>query len=251
MYTAVHRQQVLDDIVRKVGLDERVVSLILVGSGAKGFTDSLSDLDLVAVVEESKVDEVYRDLSDWIAETWAPTHSKLYKHTPEVYVWCCLLPNRLNIDLGIWAENALFASKPHWKILFDRKGSINQKLSDTWNPPSVASFDELAKESISWSWQPVRSAIVAQKRGEYLKADFQIGLLRQEVVKLYAAKAGQVPEDLDREQQAELRRMLGPDLNSIFSSYCGLLIEARIENGPEQVRQLKEIFDELNEARLT
>ena len=45
-----YRQRVLERIVAALGADQRLTGLVLIGSGADGFTDDDSDIDLIAVV---------------------------------------------------------------------------------------------------------------------------------------------------------------------------------------------------------
>jgi hypothetical protein len=62
LYSAAYRSRVLDELTAALMGDERIAGAVLVGSGAAGFKDRYSDIDLAVLVgDEVKVDEVYAD----------------------------------------------------------------------------------------------------------------------------------------------------------------------------------------------
>jgi len=62
LYSAAYRCRVLDELTTALMDDERIAGAVLVGSGAAGFKDRYSDIDLAVLVgDESRVDEVYAD----------------------------------------------------------------------------------------------------------------------------------------------------------------------------------------------
>ena len=58
------REKVLNHLVESLKTDQRIVSLVLVGSGAVGFTDQFSDIDIVAVVDPHQA--TTQAFQDWI-----------------------------------------------------------------------------------------------------------------------------------------------------------------------------------------
>jgi len=50
LFTPLEREKILHQLVANLETDPRIVGVVLVGSGAIGFTDRFSDIDMVAVV---------------------------------------------------------------------------------------------------------------------------------------------------------------------------------------------------------
>jgi hypothetical protein len=62
LYSAAYRSRVLDELTAALMEDKRIAGAVLVGSGAAGFKDRYSDIDLAVLVgDEARVDEVYAD----------------------------------------------------------------------------------------------------------------------------------------------------------------------------------------------
>ena len=219
MYGAADRERVLGTLEQMARDDDRCVAMVLVGSGARGFTDALSDIDVIVVVSPQDVESVSNEMSELIVTNFNVLAQKLYRHTGDVHVSCFLLPDYLNLDLGIWSEPALFATRPDWRVVFDETGGVEEKLLATWKPANVPTLADVVAESLSWIWQPLRSAIVAERRGDVLKADFQRGLVRQEIVKINAAALGVAPDELQPAQQGSLKDLVHLDTNDLFERY--------------------------------
>ncbi|PAD44839.1 hypothetical protein [Shouchella clausii] len=88
------------------------------------------------------------------------------------------------MDLGVWSFNKLRATKPNWIVVFDREGTISDKLNDTLNKLIYRDMDEAINDSLSFIWQFFRSAVVALKRGHLIKALKDIDFIRNQIIEL-------------------------------------------------------------------
>ena len=62
LYTPEERQQVLDTLLNVLKGDGRIAGVLVVGSGAVGFKDDYSDIDLsVVMTSEEDVESVFHD----------------------------------------------------------------------------------------------------------------------------------------------------------------------------------------------
>ena len=103
MYNIFDREQTLDQLVDVIKKIKSVVGLIHVGSGARGYKDEYSDIDLVLVVDEQKnVKTTNSILLEKIKKNHVNAQIKIYHHHEEVVVSCVFLENYLELDLGIW-----------------------------------------------------------------------------------------------------------------------------------------------------
>jgi hypothetical protein len=119
------REALLARTVAALRDDARLAGAVLVGSGACGFRDEYSDLDVVAVVgREHDASAVYQD--------WGP---RLEQRLPVIYrapagpfqlahrLHVALLDaggHLLELDLSFAPIDDLCATREHWKVLFDR-----------------------------------------------------------------------------------------------------------------------------------
>jgi hypothetical protein len=119
------RDALLAEVVAALREDERIVGAVLVGSGAFGFRDEESDLDVIAVVgREHDATAVYQE--------WGPRLDRrlpmFYRARPSPFhlanrLYGTLLDaagQLLELDLSFTPIDELHASGEHWRVLFDR-----------------------------------------------------------------------------------------------------------------------------------
>lgn len=119
-YSPADRAAILDELVAALSKIPGVLGVLLVGSGAIGFHDEWSDLDLVVVADAEDFATVLGSVRNGLLSSLHPKFLTSYQHRPDVVVLCALLPNQLNIDLGIWSIEVLFASSPNWRVIWVR-----------------------------------------------------------------------------------------------------------------------------------
>lgn len=219
MYTIEDRQQLLDDLRSLAEGIERVQGMILVGSGAYGYRDRYSDLDVVVAVDESsQVPAVHHALVSALGrDYWAWKH-KVYRHESDIFVSCFLFPGYLELDLGVWSLRKLRATKAHWQVIFDRRApELLEQLRRTL-PASVPNLEETARDSMTYMWQFMRGALVAMRRGNYIKAFKEMEYIRDKVSELAALREG-VYHDVAK----ELGRLTPAFVERLGETYAGTM----------------------------
>jgi predicted nucleotidyltransferase len=178
LYDSEYRNHILETVTRALIDDKRIAGALLVGSGAKGFHDRYSDVDLTVLVgDETQLEEIY---VDW----WERLHDLLptidaFKE-PSSHLYGLLLNRYMEIDIGFQGESALFERKPNWKILFDRRGVIPSLMK----PREKAVDDQSTAHDkrLQDSWYYIIHTISAIQRGQPLRANFFINFLRDEAI---------------------------------------------------------------------
>ncbi len=207
LYDAAYRKRVVEIVTQALIEDERISGALLVGSGAKGFRDRYSDVDLTILVDdEARLEEIY---TDW----WIRLHALLpvidaFKE-PSSHLYGLLLDRYMEIDIGFQGESALFERKPNWKILFDKRGVI----PDLMKPREKSIIDQVTahEKRLQDSWYYIIHTISAIQRGQNLRASFFIGFLRDEAILMaglnkglntslrsYFAEADKLPEEIKK-----------------------------------------------------
>ena len=178
---------------------EEIQGVVLMGSGAYGFRDPYSDVDLVLVVKHS--DAVPRIHAAWVSmleETQMVLKHKVYRHQPDIWVSCFLLDGYLELDLGVWSINQIRATKAHWKVLYDKSApDIEKRLQDTL-AGQTADLGQTAEDSATLMWQFIRGASVALSRGHAMKAMKEIEYLRDKIAGLTLLRDG-IAGDISKE----------------------------------------------------
>jgi predicted nucleotidyltransferase len=183
-FTPDERDEIARRLLELLREDERVASAELSGSGATGYTDRWSDLDIVVRAAEGAD---HRKLAD----SWS---AKLYEHFPVVHdfgvtfdvehVRGFLLENYLEIDLGF--QPAAGRTDP-----------------ETWCGP-------MPQAEAGFTWHDVLHAGIAIRRGHRWRAGYYVGLLRWRTIQLAAVRHGvdtsefKGVDDLPAELLAEL-----------------------------------------------
>jgi len=186
LYNAEYRDRVLDKITEALMGDERIAGAVLVGSGATGFKDRYSDVDLAVLVgDEAKVEEIY---GDW----WGRLHTLLqvvdaFKE-PSSHLYGLLLDRFMELDISFQGESGLFERKPNWRVLFDRRGVIPKLMK----PRVKLAVDQVAahEKRMQDSWYYVLHSVNSIQRGQPLRASFFIRWLRDEAVLMAGLSRG-------------------------------------------------------------
>lgn len=155
------------------------------GSGATGFKDEYSDLDMAVLVDEEELDKVYLDWEARIPEL-LPAIEHFKSPTKRLYGF--LFARHLELDISFQSQSGLFVRRPDWKILFDKRGIIPQLMK-----PRERAKRNLAEEHskrISESWYWVIHCITAIQRCQPLRATYFINRLRDEAVLMAGLNCG-------------------------------------------------------------
>ncbi|MBW8351097.1 aminoglycoside 6-adenylyltransferase [Bacillus sp. IITD106] len=216
MYQNDDRTKLLNEITNFSKNIDRIQGLLLVGSGANGFRDEYSDLDLLIVVKNSQdVVQIHDQLREYIVQHFHVLKEKVYRHEEDIFVTCFFFEHFLELDLGVWSKSKLRATKPYWKVIFDREDDeIQSLLEKSLTSQIFPSIDETRKESLSFIWQFFRSAAVALKRQQYIKALKDIDFIRDQIIRFLCIQNG-IDFDFDK----SIDHLESPSLSKLKRTY--------------------------------
>jgi hypothetical protein len=133
-----HRDNVLTRLSAALRDDERIAGAVLVGSGATGFIDDESDIDLAAPVASGyDAKAVFEDWQIRIEALLAPYYSAETAFTAQHHLMVLLCDGPLEIDLSFPALESLVPLRPTWRVLWDRSGDVERRMSAHVEPRRV------------------------------------------------------------------------------------------------------------------
>ncbi len=207
LYDAEYRNRALKKLINALSGDDRITGAVLVGSGATGFRDRYSDVDLAVLIgEEARLEEIYADWWDRLHTLFNPVDA--FKE-PSKHLYGFLLDRYMELDISFQGESGLYEHRPNWRILFDRR-SVIPSLMKTREKPAV---DKAAahEKRIQDSWYYVLHCVNSIQREQPLRASFFISFLRDEAVLMaglsrglktsagsYFAETDRFPEDVKK-----------------------------------------------------
>lgn len=184
-YSPVTRDAILDHLLTALQSDKRIIGLLVVGSGAEGFEDIHSDIDLCAVT--SLADDVKPTFQEWgvqISEMFPLFHSLESVRAPNVYLWVFLLENFLEIDLCFLCSDDLRATRSRWKTVLDRSGKIESIQQSSWENRPKPNLEETYRYRLSSLWHYVKHVAVAVQRKQPWRAIYEIEQIRNQTIDL-------------------------------------------------------------------
>ena len=172
VFSTEDRQNTFEWIVSAARECAKIVALVHVGSGAYGYLDERSDLDFVIALDSAaSMTEVMNYMHQRISEIFQPVFfTQNESRRLQVY----LLQNMLEIDMGYGSYEHAAALKPAFRVLYDRSGTVEEKMirSREWMDAGI--FGEKQKkdqeQACSSVWMYLMHAAVAIYRKQYFRA---------------------------------------------------------------------------------
>ena len=164
---------------------KRITGLLVVGSGAEGFEDVYSDIDLCAVT--TSADDVRPAFQEWgvkIREMLPVFHSVESVRGANIYLWILLLENFLEIDLCFLCLDDLEARRNRWKTVFDRSGRIEDIMQSSWENRPKPNLEETYRYRLGSILHYISYATVAIQRDQPWRAMYEIEQIRNQTVEL-------------------------------------------------------------------
>lgn len=192
MFHEIERRDVMDYIVSVAEENEHIVALITVGSGAFGYTDALSDLDMVVAIDK---DENMEHVMDYI-------HAQLNKRLNFIYqkqalerrLQVYVSDHYLEIDIGYGAYTRAAAHRKDWKVIFDKTGTVDERMRNSWikheNEPKLDRYNQKLAECADSVWHHLMHAAVAIKRRQPWRAAAEIEIARNLLIELLGCRYG-------------------------------------------------------------
>jgi hypothetical protein len=216
MADAAYRQDVLDRLLGALQADERLAGAVLVGSGAGGFHDDESDIDLVAAVRpDQDVVAVYLQWPEVVGRLFPILHLSESPFSIRNRLHCFLLDGFLELDLSFIALAELRATRDRWRVLFDHTGDVQRRMAAPREPVIV----DVASE-YRWAFDPACFTVMhchkALYRGQLWEAQKLLGELRERICTLACLDRFGTPSTHRRSDQlsadllAALERTIAP-----------------------------------------
>ena len=213
MYSEVERQNTLDKLVSVCKSIADVDGLILVGSGACGFTDKWSDIDLsVAVCEEERTRAVWDKLNENILSMFDTLRVSYHQYSSDSFLSAIFLNNFLEIDIGVISVGKLSAKRKEWHVLYDRTGIVSEKMNDTWENRKMPDCNAAVENSLRSIWYHIKNGAFALKRERLYRAAKEIEAIRNEIVEIKALQGNKIAKhfrDVDDMDCPFLERLAG------------------------------------------
>lgn len=209
LFSIADRKNVMDYIISFTEQNEHIVALVAVGSGSYGFYDELSDLDFVIALDS---DENMETVMDYVRSQLEKRLNLIYfSQNPQGRLQVYLADNYLEIDIGYGAYTSAAAFKKHWKVLFDKSGTVDKAMHASWEKKEMTSkADELSRKLAECSnsvWHNLMLSAIAIKRGQYWRAYAELELARKLLIELLCCRYSLEVErnrEVDKLPEAEL-----------------------------------------------
>ena len=184
-YSPATREATLNRLLTALQSDQRIAGLLVVGSGAEGFEDVYSDIDLCAVT--TSADDVRPAFQEWgvkIREMLPVFHFVESVRGSNIYLWILLLENFLEIDLCFLCLDDLYARRNRWKTIFDRSGRIEDIMQSSWKSRPKPNLEETYRYRLGSILHYISYAAVAIQRDQPWRAMYEIEQIRNQTVEL-------------------------------------------------------------------
>ena len=179
LFSVTYRKSIMDYIISFTEQNEHIVALIAVGSGSFGYNDELSDLDMVVAIDSNKNMET---VMEYVALQLKKRLNFIYfQQMPQRRLQVYLSDNYLEIDIGYGAYTDAAAFKKNWKVLFDKTGTIDEKMCNSWEENKIIQTNEQNKKLAECSdvaWHKLMLSAIAIKRRNYWRAVVELEYVR-------------------------------------------------------------------------
>lgn len=164
---------------------------MLVGSGAIGFDDVYSDIDLsVVVAAEDDLAAVFREWRGRMEKVLPVIHCVKVTYGPNNYLYAFLLDGFLELDVGFLCLANLSAKRERWKIAFDRSGKIEAIMQSSFEKRPQPDIRATYLSRINSIWHYIIHVVAALKRRQPWKALHYFEDIRNRTVEFAGLRRG-------------------------------------------------------------
>ena len=208
IFSVQDRQNAFEFVLSAARENDRIIALVQVGSGAAGYRDDRSDLDFVIALDS---DESMPEVMEYMHQKISGMFEVLFFTQSEPrHLQNYVLSNLLEIDIGYGGYENAAAWKPAFKVLYDRSGTVEEKMirSREWMDDHIYGDKQkkdiaLARDSV---WIRLMHAAVAIHRGKLFRAIGELEYVRKLYIDLlgdrYRLESG-LNREIDRLPEKE------------------------------------------------
>lgn len=191
MFTPFDREKILQQILAGLEPDHRILSVVLVGSGAIGFNDEFSDIDLVAVVDpQYPATDIFQDWVQRLRDDQPVIEWFEISFNADNHLAGFLLDGCLEIDFGVVTPGELVAKRPHWRVVYDRSGKVNAQLQWSWVSHQTAGVLETVEQYRRSTWHYITQTAFSVQRGQLWRAMHNLEEVRNRTIRLAGLRYG-------------------------------------------------------------
>ena len=221
MYVSEERLELREKILSFVRDNQEFVCLLQIGSGAEGFTDIYSDIDLMAgCIDAPAVERANRKLCEFF-ENSGTVYIDHRKWAESILGLSAYWENGLSVDLSFMPTSEMPILSKTWQLLWSRDDELESVLKEKSNKliPNSVVVDDSYHHAFFYL---LRKAEIALCRGNYIYAEMVLNEARQ---KLLLAEA--MIEGKKLHQFKAYHTLSQEFLLSVQETYpCGLTQEA-------------------------
>lgn len=129
MYSSEERCAYFANTIKELESSNLVEGIVQIGSGVIGFSDELSDIDLM--VATSRVEDaistkntVYQFFSEF-----NPIYIKEKQFSKDIFLLIVIMENQLEFNVSIVPRELLSVKSPLWKVIVDKTGLVTEKMN--------------------------------------------------------------------------------------------------------------------------
>ena len=181
IFSVQDRQNAFEFVLSAARENDRIIALVQVGSGAAGYRDDRSDLDFVIALDS---DESMPEVMEYMHQKISGMFEVLFFTQSEPrHLQNYVLSNLLEIDIGYGGYENAAAWKPAFKVLYDRSGTVEEKMirSREWMDDHI--YSDKQKKDIATAceavWIRLMHAAVAIHRGNLFRAIGELEYVRK------------------------------------------------------------------------
>lgn len=226
LFTTEERKETLDRIIAALKSDDRIIGVVVVGSGATLSKDRYSDIDLAVVVdEEENVLVVFTEWRSIVEDLFSVIHSFEVTYGEHEYLYGFLLEGFLELDMGFRCLSKLYAKDEKWRILFDQTGKMQSIMQSSMEERHVPDIEPVCKKKVDTIWYYIIHGVVALKRGKLWEAFNCVETIRNHTIELAGLCLG-----LKTKRFKEVDRMPKSFLNQVQNTLVPTMDLKHIKN---------------------
>ena len=189
LFTPTEREAIKNDLIDLLAATREIVSVILIGSAVTGFTDELSDIDIMSVVSSEA--DIISIMDTVCASIKARYNTLCFDQLDERRLHVCLLDNFLELNLSYRTIETLGAKAAHWNVLYDKTGAVDLimhstyvKFNETNRIITHNTYKNKLAEYSKQIWHFIFHAATAISRGRFWKAVKGLDYARNNIIEL-------------------------------------------------------------------
>lgn len=190
MYTEEQRTKLLETIIEYVRFEPVFTGLLQIGSGAVGYRDIYSDIDLMAGCTEAGAVPAVRELLTAYFESLGAVYIDQRKWSESVMGLSVYFENGLSVDLSFMPTEQIALRSDLWRILISKTDRFKECLAESASQLANRRGNGL-NDSIHHRFvYALRRCEIALCRGSVIYADMALNEARELLLLVQAAREG-------------------------------------------------------------